>query len=79
MTETDEQLIDALNDERYRYWQRLRVLGDVPEVVRLAAIEAHVPLIEAPVVSNGRIELRHYLLEQAISETTHRYGNLLTE
>ncbi|MAU13339.1 MAG: proline dehydrogenase [Anaerolineaceae bacterium] len=79
VTETDEQLIDALNDERYRYWQRLRVLGDVPEVVRLAAIEAHVPLIEAPVVSNGRIELRHYLLEQAISETTHRYGNLLTE
>ncbi|MCA9891585.1 MAG: bifunctional proline dehydrogenase/L-glutamate gamma-semialdehyde dehydrogenase [Anaerolineae bacterium] len=77
--ETDEALIASLRDEHYRYWQRLRILGDVSPAIRLAAIEAHVPLIEAPVVSNGRIELRHYMLEQAISQTTHRYGNLLTD
>jgi len=27
-------------------------------------------------VSNGRIELTHYYLEQSISDSFHRYGNL---
>ena len=30
-----------------------------------------------PVTAEGRIELLHYLREQAISRTTHRYGNVL--
>jgi RHH-type proline utilization regulon transcriptional repressor/proline dehydrogenase/delta 1-pyrroline-5-carboxylate dehydrogenase len=77
--ETDDELIKSLQDEKYRYWQRLRILGALPQSVREAAIEAHVPVINAPVVSSGRIELRHYLLEQAISQTTHRYGNLVAE
>ena len=49
----------------------------MPRAVRVAAIEAHIPLVEEPVVSNGRLELRYYLHEQAISETTHRYGNVV--
>jgi RHH-type proline utilization regulon transcriptional repressor/proline dehydrogenase/delta 1-pyrroline-5-carboxylate dehydrogenase len=76
--EDDTGLIAALADTDYRYVQRLRYLsGDVPAAVRKAAIEQHVPLITAPVVSAGRLELRHYLMEQAISQTTHRYGNIL--
>jgi hypothetical protein len=34
-----------------------------------------VPVLDAPVVLNGRVELLHYLREQAVTETTHRYGN----
>ncbi len=34
-------------------------------------------LIERPVLANGRIELLSYLREQAVSETTHRYGNMV--
>jgi len=37
----------------------------------------NVPLHDAVPVENGRVELRSYLLEQSISETRHRYGNLI--
>jgi RHH-type transcriptional regulator, proline utilization regulon repressor / proline dehydrogenase / delta 1-pyrroline-5-carboxylate dehydrogenase len=78
VVENEAGLIAALADDDYRYFQRLRYLsGDVPAAVREAAIEQHVPLITAPVSSNGRLELRHYLMEQAVSQTTHRYGNIL--
>ena len=55
---------------------RLRVLSPVSEAVRTVANAAHVPVIDAPVLTNGRLELRHYLHEQAISHSFHRYGNL---
>jgi len=77
--ETDAELIQKLQDTTHRYWHRIRILGAVSAEVQQAAIETHTPLIDAPVVSSGRIELRHYLLEQAISQTTHRYGNLVAE
>ena len=35
------------------------------------------PVLENVVFSNGRIELLNYLKEQAISETVHRYGNIV--
>ncbi len=57
--------------------ERVRVLGSVPAAFRAAATAAGVHLAEDPVTSNGRIELLHYLREQAISRTLHRYGNLL--
>lgn len=34
-------------------------------------------LIERPVLANARIELLAYLREQSVSETTHRYGNIV--
>ncbi|MEZ4659377.1 MAG: hypothetical protein R2911_17600 [Caldilineaceae bacterium] len=42
-----------------------------------AAHVAHVPVIGAPVTTSGRLELRYYLREQAVSETQHRYGNII--
>lgn len=42
-----------------------------------AAHGAHIHVSNASVVANGRIELLHYLHEQSISETRHRYGNIL--
>jgi RHH-type proline utilization regulon transcriptional repressor/proline dehydrogenase/delta 1-pyrroline-5-carboxylate dehydrogenase len=35
-------------------------------------------VIDAPVLANGRLELRWYLREQALSRVVHRYGNLMT-
>ncbi|NNF52946.1 MAG: bifunctional proline dehydrogenase/L-glutamate gamma-semialdehyde dehydrogenase [Acidimicrobiales bacterium] len=57
--------------------ERVRVLGSVPVAFRVAATAAGVHLADDPVTTDGRIELLHYLREQAISRTLHRYGNLL--
>lgn len=75
---TEAEALAALNDPAYQYEQRLRVFNTpLPPALQAAANEAHVMVIDAPVVSSGRLELRHYLKEQALSLTTHRYGNIL--
>lgn len=56
---------------------RLRLLASPSISLRQAANRALVHVVDAPVVANGRLELRHYLREQAISQTVHRYGNLM--
>ncbi|MBX3012013.1 MAG: proline dehydrogenase family protein [Caldilineaceae bacterium] len=58
-------------------YDRLRVLGPLTHELRRAAHTAGVAMIDAPVLANGRLELRWYLREQALSQTMHRYGNLL--
>ncbi len=60
-----------------RAYDRLRTLGAISEELQRAAHHAGVAIIDAPVLANGRLELRWYLHEQAISQTKHRYGNLL--
>ncbi|MEZ5230803.1 MAG: hypothetical protein R2710_30265 [Acidimicrobiales bacterium] len=42
-----------------------------------AAAAVDMDVLDAPVVGNGRVELLHYLREQAISRTLHRFGNLV--
>lgn len=56
---------------------RVRVLGAVQPLVRDAALGAGVHIADDPVTAEGRIELLHYLREQAISTTLHRHGNVL--
>jgi len=57
---------------------RMRVLGtDVSDQVRLAAHAAGVHIADVPVTGSGRLELPHYLREQAVSRTLHRFGNLV--
>ncbi|MGK2928265.1 MAG: bifunctional proline dehydrogenase/L-glutamate gamma-semialdehyde dehydrogenase [Acidimicrobiales bacterium] len=56
---------------------RVRVLGRVGADLRVAAADAGVHLDDGPVTRSGRIELLHYLREQAVSETRHRFGNLV--
>jgi RHH-type proline utilization regulon transcriptional repressor/proline dehydrogenase/delta 1-pyrroline-5-carboxylate dehydrogenase len=55
----------------------VRVLGDVgvPTLDPLSINKAFVAY--GPPLSNGRLELQLYVREQAISETVHRYGNLV--
>jgi len=57
---------------------RIRHVGTASLDLRAAAAEAEVDVIDEPVVSSGRLELRWYLREQSISRTLHRFGNLLT-
>ena len=45
--------------------------------MQAAANDAGVHICSDPVTANGRVELLHYLREQAISQATHRYGNVL--
>lgn len=56
---------------------RLRHLGVVAPVVRDAAADAGIHIADGAVTAEGRIELQHYLREQAISTTLHRHGNVL--
>ena len=57
--------------------QRIRVVGTCSQELRAGANEAGIHIADDPVTAEGRIELLHYLREQAISRTTHRYGNVL--
>jgi len=43
----------------------------------MAANDAAVRVFTAEPLANGRLELPTYLREQSISETTHRYGNII--
>jgi RHH-type proline utilization regulon transcriptional repressor/proline dehydrogenase/delta 1-pyrroline-5-carboxylate dehydrogenase len=70
--ETEETLAQHIGD-----YERLRHLGEPSEVLWRAAHAAHVPIVRDPVTRNGRLELRYYLREQAVTETLHRYGNIM--
>jgi len=72
-SESDHEFAVRLADLR---WGRVRMVGSVPDHLRLAAIDHDVHIIEEPVTASGRLELRLYLREQAISETLHRFGNV---
>lgn len=57
-------------------FKRIRLLSSPSPKLQEAAAESACHLEEAPVLSNGRFELLHYLREVAISTDYHRYGNL---
>ena len=56
---------------------RVRTLGPVGHELRQAAAVSQVHLADDPVTASGRVELALYLREQAVSETRHRFGNLV--
>ena len=63
--------LEALNVER------VRVVGTCSHQIRAASNEAGLHIAADPVTAEGRIELLHYLREQTVTRTLHRYGNLL--
>ncbi len=73
-TETDEAFAARLAGLGV---ERVRMVGSVPGVIRRAAVDAEIHLVDAPVTASGRLELLHYLREQAVSRTLHRFGNLV--
>ena len=58
--------------------ERVRSLTTSSDDLRLWLIAHDVGLDESVVSDHGRIELPRWLKEQAISETTHRYGRITT-
>jgi RHH-type proline utilization regulon transcriptional repressor/proline dehydrogenase/delta 1-pyrroline-5-carboxylate dehydrogenase len=65
-----ERLAHPEGAERVRTWERISMAA------RAAANGTSVTVIEAPVLANGRLELRWYLREQTVSRILHRYGNV---
>lgn len=53
---------------------RIRTLGDVDTSLREAAVDSSSVILDEPVLADGRRELLHFLLEQAVSVTMHRFG-----
>ncbi|HRH94911.1 MAG TPA: proline dehydrogenase family protein, partial [Prosthecobacter sp.] len=75
LEESDEELAASITQretDRVRYAAPSRV----PLVVRRAAAESQVYIADAPVLTEGRIELLWYVQEQSVSFDYHRYGNL---
>ncbi len=58
--------------------ERVRASAALPvsTAARAAANGTGVAVIEAPVLANGRLELRWYLREQTVSRVRHRYGSV---
>ncbi len=57
--------------------ERIRVVGTPDDDLWRVSAETGIHVADGPVTSEGRLELAHYLKEQAISQTLHRYGNLV--
>jgi RHH-type proline utilization regulon transcriptional repressor/proline dehydrogenase/delta 1-pyrroline-5-carboxylate dehydrogenase len=56
--------------------ERVRVWEPISNAARAAANGTGVTVIDAPVLANGRLELRWYLREQTVSRVLHRYGSV---
>ena len=65
-----ERLAHGDGVERVRAWE------PISPAARTAANGTGVTVIDAPVLANGRLELRWYLREQAVSRVLHRYGSV---
>jgi len=65
-----ERLAHPGEAERVRTWE------PVSTAARAAANGTGVTVIDAPVLANGRLELRWYLREQTVSRVIHRYGSV---
>ena len=54
---------------------RVRVIGTAaPQLFSAAAPLPEIALLDDPVTASGRVELRYWLKEQAVSMTLHRFG-----
>ncbi len=73
--ETEREFCERLKRCGASY-DSLRAPGASEAVLRVSQ-DVGLQLIDWKVLSNGRIELLHYHREQSISETTHRYGNII--
>ena len=57
--------------------ERLRALTPLMSATRAAAHATGVTVLDEPVLGAGRLELRAYLREQAVSRVVHRYGTVM--
>ena len=71
--ETADEFLDML---RAQPPERLRCLETADETILRVAADGGCHVNAQPVAESGRLEMLHYLREQAVSSTIHRYGNL---
>ena len=64
-----ERLAHPEDAERVRVWEPISTASHA------AANGVGLTVIDAPVLANGRLELRWYLREQTVSRVLHRYGS----
>lgn len=76
--ETDAELAQRMADAdgRGSRIDRLRALSDIGEGVARACHTHNIVVDRSPVSADGVLELPHWLREQAISQTLHRYGTI---
>lgn len=67
---------DAHFIERIALFERVRAPRALSREAHRAANSAHTLVIDVPVLLSGRLELRHYLREQSVTQTIHRYGTV---
>ncbi|AGG65581.1 delta-1-pyrroline-5-carboxylate dehydrogenase [Corynebacterium callunae DSM 20147] len=55
---------------------RIRFIGSISPMLReRLSVRPEIALLDEPVTSSGRVELRYWLKEQAVSMSLHRFGN----
>ncbi len=70
--ETDEEFLSSLD-----HYERIRTCSpEIPVELYRKAAEKCKYIATAPPVSEGRVELLHYLKEQSITFEYHRYGSI---
>jgi len=79
--ENDDELIveaDVTFLGTFNQYERVRILKPTSNMNALykEAIKTAKHITTEPFVAHGRIELMHYYVEQSISDSYHRYGNL---
>ncbi len=72
----DHHELARIVSERQTDRVRFSSSKSVPRVVQEAVQSTGVYLADQPVVSDGRVELLSYFIEQSLSYDYHRYGNL---
>jgi RHH-type proline utilization regulon transcriptional repressor/proline dehydrogenase/delta 1-pyrroline-5-carboxylate dehydrogenase len=72
----EETFDDFLQRVREGKIERIRLAEPTMAALKEAAAISGTHVIDAPVLSNGRLELLHYLREVSISIEYHRYGYL---
>ena len=63
--------------ERISSFERVRAPQALSREAHRAANSVHTLVIHVPVLLSGRLELRHYLREQSITQIVHRYGSVV--
>ena len=75
----DEEVVLALiRDARRPEFTRVRAPFGASDVTLRSAHERGIAVDRAPLTGSGVLELPHWLLEQSVSRTMHRYGRLLS-
>ncbi len=76
--ETEDEFAAALAEGRYDQGlgARVRAVGSLSRSVwEAVSHRPEIALLDDPITASGRVEIRHWVKEQSVSMTLHRFGN----